>query len=107
MRVQGDLGGGLVSLYRKDVEALDKQIAELTEIKGDFCKCFDLAQRMDSHNPTRPRSFTGSVSERLTRSVEDLEREVRAWQERDPQMEFRRQDNCIGLKFSEFQKEKG
>jgi hypothetical protein len=41
-------------------------------VREDFGKCFDLAQRMDMMYPEVPGSFTGTVSERLTRSFERL-----------------------------------
>lgn len=38
----------------------------------DYCKCSDLALRMDSLDPTAEGAFTGTVSERLQRSFERL-----------------------------------
>ena len=64
---------GVIRVWRGRTERAEAQIEDLLVIKDDFCKCFDLAMRLDSQNPEQPGSFTGTVSERLVRSVAALE----------------------------------
>lgn len=52
----------------KSCDALANRVAELEEVKADFERCFDLAQRLDALNPDAPGAFTGTVSERLWRA---------------------------------------
>lgn len=63
---------GVIRVWRGRTERAEAQIEDLLTIKDDFCKCFDLAMRLDSQNPEQPGSFTGTVSERLVRSVAAL-----------------------------------
>jgi hypothetical protein len=64
---------GVIRVWRGRTQRAEEQIEDLLTIKDDFCKCFDLALRLDSQNPEQARSFTGTVSERLVRSVEAME----------------------------------
>ncbi len=41
----------------------------------------------------------------LIEQCDQLQREVAAWRDRFPRMEYRRMDDLIDLKFSEFQKQ--
>lgn len=68
---------GVIRVWRGRTQRAEAQIEDLLTIKDDFCKCFDLAMRLDSQNPEQPGSFTGTVSERLVRSVAALEIEAR------------------------------
>jgi hypothetical protein len=145
---------GVIRVWRGRTQRAEAQIEDLLTIKDDFCKCFDLAMRLDSQNPEQPGSFTGTVSERLVRSVAALEEryedevtkrivfehqrdsfqdkamdleqqlgfskkeyvatlgdlqakgeEVQAWRKQFPKLEYRRMDEIIDWKLSEFQKD--
>lgn len=43
-------------------------ITELANVHDDFCKCYEVANKMDALDPEAPGAFTGSVSERLERA---------------------------------------
>lgn len=35
----------------------------------NFCRCADIAQRLDALNPTLPGAFTGTVADRIQRQL--------------------------------------
>jgi hypothetical protein len=47
-------------------------IQELNEVRADFIKCYEIANRLASMFPTTPGVWTGTVSERLKVGINAL-----------------------------------
>ena len=50
---------------------------EYEEIRADFCKCSDVALKMNSLYPDEPRAFTGTVSEQLMRGFCKMQEDLK------------------------------
>lgn len=80
---------------------------QMQECFEDFKKCADVALKADAFNPSLAKAFSGCVSERLARQVQEMQAEIMAWRERFPQYEYRRIDDCISFTWAEVQRQKG
>ena len=60
-------------MTKSNIEVILAQTAELKKLSDSYQKeveaCFDIAQRLDSLNPTLSRAFTGTPSERIKRQL--------------------------------------
>lgn len=64
----------------KQILAQAKELKELKDLSNEYQKeveaCFDIAQRLDSLNPTLAGTFTGTPSERIKRQLASMNIQV-------------------------------